>query len=183
MPKKTFPAFVPPMMAESAKAPFDAPDWIFEIKLDGYRAITVFDSAGKPHLWSRNGLALEKRYRAHRPNPTADFGGIGLVHVKEVGHHRPDHPLAAVVRRHGDNASKDLDRAAVPIFGDVVKGGETRVDEGPEILRITSRPFHSATPRWHVASSTKQSKPLPKVLASISFQKASSHSGGSVFVK
>jgi bifunctional non-homologous end joining protein LigD len=53
MPKKTFPDFVPPMMAESAKAPFDSPDWIFEIKLDGYRAITVFDSVGKPYLWSR----------------------------------------------------------------------------------------------------------------------------------
>ena len=46
MPKKNFPTFVPPMMAESAKAPFDSPDWIFEIKLDGYRAITVFDAAG-----------------------------------------------------------------------------------------------------------------------------------------
>ena len=64
MPKKTFPAFVPPMMAESAKAPFDSPDWIFEIKLDGYRAITVFDSAGKPHLWSRNSLALEAKFPA-----------------------------------------------------------------------------------------------------------------------
>ena len=52
------------MMAESAKAPFDAPDWIFEIKLDGYRAITVFDSAGKPHLWSRNGLPLEAKFPA-----------------------------------------------------------------------------------------------------------------------
>jgi hypothetical protein len=39
-----------------------------------------------------------------------------------------------------------------------------------------------ATPRRHVASSTKQSKPLPKVLSSISFQKASSHSGGVVCV-
>src|SRR5271166_2813405 len=48
--------------------------------------------------------------------------------------------------------------------------------------RITSRPFHSATPRRHVASSTKQSKPLPKVLSSISFQKANSHSGGAVFL-
>jgi bifunctional non-homologous end joining protein LigD len=52
------------MMAESAKAPFDSPDWIFEIKLDGYRAITVFDPAGKPHLWSRNGLALEAKFPA-----------------------------------------------------------------------------------------------------------------------
>jgi bifunctional non-homologous end joining protein LigD len=52
------------MMTESAKAPFDSPDWIFEIKLDGYRAITVFDSAGKPHLWSRNGLPLEAKFPA-----------------------------------------------------------------------------------------------------------------------
>src|ERR1700751_5717965 len=64
MAKKTFPAFVPPVMAESAKAPFDSPDWIFEIKLDGYRAITVFDAAGKPHLWSRNGLPLEATFPA-----------------------------------------------------------------------------------------------------------------------
>jgi ATP-dependent DNA ligase len=49
--KNSFSEFVPPMMAESAKSPFDSPDWIFEIKLDGYRAITVLDSAGKPHLW------------------------------------------------------------------------------------------------------------------------------------
>jgi bifunctional non-homologous end joining protein LigD len=64
MAKPTFPDFVPPMMAESAKAPFDSQDWIFEIKLDGYRAITVFDSAGKAHLWSRNGLSLEAKFPA-----------------------------------------------------------------------------------------------------------------------
>jgi bifunctional non-homologous end joining protein LigD len=64
MPKKILPEFVPPMMAESAKEPFDSPDWIFKIKLDGYRAITVFDDAGKPHLWSRNGLPLEQKFPA-----------------------------------------------------------------------------------------------------------------------
>jgi len=64
MQKKTFPDFVPPMMAQSAKEAFDSPDWIFEIKLDGYRAITVFDAAGKPHLWSRNGLPLEQKFPA-----------------------------------------------------------------------------------------------------------------------
>jgi bifunctional non-homologous end joining protein LigD len=64
MPKLDFPEFVPPMMAESAKAPSDSPDWIFEVKLDGYRAIAVFDSAGKPHLWSRNGLVLEAKFPA-----------------------------------------------------------------------------------------------------------------------
>jgi bifunctional non-homologous end joining protein LigD len=69
MAKKTFPTFVAPMMAESTKAAFDSPDWIFEIKLDGYRAITVFDSAGQPHLghatgfhWNQNFRPSERRY-------------------------------------------------------------------------------------------------------------------------
>src|SRR5208337_3355690 len=49
-------------------------------------------------------------------------------------------------------------------------------------LRIASRPCQSATPRLQTASSAKQSKPLPKVLSSIYFQKANSHSGGAVFL-
>src|SRR5580700_6396178 len=49
--------------------------------------------------------------------------------------------------------------------------------------RIASRPCQSATPRLHTASSAKQSKPSPKVLSSISFHIASSHSGGAVFLK
>jgi bifunctional non-homologous end joining protein LigD len=62
VPKETLPEFAPPMMANSTEKHFDSPDWIFEIKLDGYRAITVFDAAGKTHLWSRNGLPLEQEF-------------------------------------------------------------------------------------------------------------------------
>ena len=62
MPKKPVPEFLQPMMAQSAKAPFDSPDWLFEFKLDGYRAVTVFNDAGKPELWSRNGLRLETKF-------------------------------------------------------------------------------------------------------------------------
>jgi bifunctional non-homologous end joining protein LigD len=64
MPKKNFPDFVPPMMAKIAAQPFDSPEWIFEIKLDGYRGIAVFGATGKPHLWSRNGLPLEQKFPA-----------------------------------------------------------------------------------------------------------------------
>ena len=41
MPKKPLPDFVAPMQASSVKEPFDSPDWIFETKLDGYRAIAA----------------------------------------------------------------------------------------------------------------------------------------------
>src|SRR6201991_801607 len=51
------------------------------------------------------------------------------------------------------------------------------------LFRMVSRPCQSATPRLHTASSAKQSKPLPNVLSSISFQKSSSHCGGSFRVK
>jgi hypothetical protein len=33
MVKKPLPEFVPPMMANSVKEPFDSPDWIFEAPL------------------------------------------------------------------------------------------------------------------------------------------------------
>jgi bifunctional non-homologous end joining protein LigD len=37
--KKPFPQIIEPMMASLIKDPFDSPDWIFETKLGGYRAI------------------------------------------------------------------------------------------------------------------------------------------------
>jgi bifunctional non-homologous end joining protein LigD len=50
------------MMASSVKEPFDDTDWIFETKLDGYRAIAVIDATGKARLWSRNHLPLEPKF-------------------------------------------------------------------------------------------------------------------------
>jgi bifunctional non-homologous end joining protein LigD len=60
--KKPLPEFVAPMMASTVKKPFNDPDWIFETKLDGYRAIAVIDSTGKVRLWSRNRLPLEPKF-------------------------------------------------------------------------------------------------------------------------
>jgi bifunctional non-homologous end joining protein LigD len=50
-----------PMMAQSSAQPFDDPDWIFEMKWDGYRALATIDS-GHVYLWSRNGLRLDSKY-------------------------------------------------------------------------------------------------------------------------
>jgi bifunctional non-homologous end joining protein LigD len=62
MPGKPLPQFVAPMQASSVKTPFDSPDWIFETKLDGYRAIAVIDSTGKARIWFRNRLPLEQKF-------------------------------------------------------------------------------------------------------------------------
>jgi bifunctional non-homologous end joining protein LigD len=56
------PQFVAPMMAAVVKEPFNHPDWIFETKLDGFRAITAIDSIGKARIWSRNRLSLEPKF-------------------------------------------------------------------------------------------------------------------------
>jgi tetratricopeptide (TPR) repeat protein len=62
MPRKPLPLFIAPITASVAKEPFNHPDWIFETKLDGYRAIAVIDSTGKARIWSRNRLPLEQKF-------------------------------------------------------------------------------------------------------------------------
>jgi hypothetical protein len=70
MAKKTFPTFVPPMMANSVKEPFDSPNWIFEVKLDGYRGIAVFDP-DKRQAQSRNYRQLVPRKQRWQHDQTA----------------------------------------------------------------------------------------------------------------
>jgi bifunctional non-homologous end joining protein LigD len=52
-----------PMLAMSADAPFDDPEWIFELKLDGFRALALVDQE-KARLISRRGDDLSADYPA-----------------------------------------------------------------------------------------------------------------------
>ena len=49
------PTSLSPMLATLADAPFDDPDWLFELKWDGYRAIASIERDGSVALVSRNG--------------------------------------------------------------------------------------------------------------------------------
>ena len=51
--KRPMPTAIHPMLATSVDDPFDDPEWLFEIKWDGYRAI-AFIAKGKVRLVSRN---------------------------------------------------------------------------------------------------------------------------------
>ena len=49
------------MLATLVKAPFDHPDWLFEVKWDGYRALAEIRD-GKVSLSSRNQISLNKKF-------------------------------------------------------------------------------------------------------------------------
>ena len=51
--QSSMPASIHPMLATSTEKPFDDPEWLFEIKWDGYRAVAFVDH-GKVRLVSRN---------------------------------------------------------------------------------------------------------------------------------
>jgi len=55
-------SFIEPMKAQLTDLPaFNSPDWIFEIKWDGYRAIAEINKS-ENKLYSRNGLTFDKAY-------------------------------------------------------------------------------------------------------------------------
>lgn len=60
--KKTrIPAGVKPMLATLVDEPFDDPDWVYEVKWDGYRALGFINN-GKVDLFSRNNKSFNDKF-------------------------------------------------------------------------------------------------------------------------
>ena len=55
------PKAIYPMLATAVEKPFDGPDWLFEIKWDGYRAVAFIDE-GRVRFVSRNQNDLSGQY-------------------------------------------------------------------------------------------------------------------------
>ncbi|SJZ98527.1 DNA ligase D [Sediminibacterium ginsengisoli] len=53
--------YIKPMLASSVEEAFDHEDWIFELKMDGYRAIAELEDH-EIRLYSRNGLSFLEKY-------------------------------------------------------------------------------------------------------------------------
>jgi bifunctional non-homologous end joining protein LigD len=60
-PINPMPHKIRPMLATLVKEPFEHPDWIFEVKWDGYRAIAEIRN-GDVALYSRNQISLAKKF-------------------------------------------------------------------------------------------------------------------------
>jgi bifunctional non-homologous end joining protein LigD len=59
--KRPMPTTIHPMLAESIDEAFDSPEWLFEIKWDGYRAVAFIED-GEVRLVSRNQNDLTARF-------------------------------------------------------------------------------------------------------------------------
>lgn len=60
-PKANFPTGITPMLATLVDEPFDDPDWIYEVKWDGYRALG-FINGDETELFSRNNKSFSERF-------------------------------------------------------------------------------------------------------------------------
>ena len=59
--KSPMPKRVKPMLATLVNKPFDDPDWIFEVKWDGYRAVAIM-KAKSVALQSRNDKSFNEKF-------------------------------------------------------------------------------------------------------------------------
>lgn len=66
--KRPMPTAIQPMLASIAEEPFDDPNWLFEIKWDGYRVLSFIENGGV-RMVSRNQNDLGPRYPELRELP------------------------------------------------------------------------------------------------------------------
>ena len=59
--KSAMPRNVKPMLATLVDEPFDDPDWLYEVKWDGYRALSYIDQ-GEVDILSRNNKSFNEKY-------------------------------------------------------------------------------------------------------------------------
>ncbi|NCD72103.1 DNA ligase D [Mucilaginibacter agri] len=60
-PKSKIPSNIKPMKATLVDEPFDDPNWVYEVKWDGYRAIGIIND-GDAELISRNNIPFNERF-------------------------------------------------------------------------------------------------------------------------
>jgi bifunctional non-homologous end joining protein LigD len=123
--KRPMPTAIQPMLASIADDPFDDPNWLFEIKWDGYRVVSFIEN-GKVRMVSRNHNDLGPRYPELRELPklvnskTAILDGEVVV-LDEQG--RPSFSLMQQrtgIRAHGRQAAARPDLPIIYYVFDLI---------------------------------------------------------------
>ena len=77
------PGFIPPMLATLVGGPFDHPDWLFEVKWDGFRVEAVVDGDAV-RLWTRGQKDAADRYFGQFLDPPTWIGAKQAIVDGEV---------------------------------------------------------------------------------------------------
>lgn len=147
--KREMPTAIYPMLANIAEKPFDDQNWLFEIKWDGYRAVSFIQN-GKVRLVSRNQNDLSGRYPELQQLPNfvnaknAILDGE-VVALDEQG--RPSFSLMQQrtgIRQHGRQAAPRRDLPIMYFVFDIIylDGYDLRrvnLDDRKKILRDVLR--------------------------------------------
>src|SRR6266567_2342287 len=75
----TVPTQFQPMPLLKRRLPFDDPDWIYELKMDGFRALAVIEH-GRAQLLSRNGHPLPAKRWSLLPGACRIFALKPAIH-------------------------------------------------------------------------------------------------------
>ncbi|MGZ6465552.1 MAG: non-homologous end-joining DNA ligase, partial [Bdellovibrionota bacterium] len=105
------PTAIYPMLATSVESPFDNPDWLFEIKWDGYRAIAFIDQ-GKLRLVSRNQNDLTAQYADLHALPKFVNAKIAILDGEIVALDEHGHSSFSLMQQR--TGFRDRNRRAAP---------------------------------------------------------------------
>jgi len=105
-PVKKVPSAIKPMLATLIKKPFDHPDWIFEVKWDGYRTIADIRN-GNVSLYSRNQISFNKRF-APIADSLREFGFEAVLDGEIVVVDDQGRPNFQMLRHHQKSGSGHL---------------------------------------------------------------------------
>jgi bifunctional non-homologous end joining protein LigD len=146
--KSAMPAFIPPMLATLVAAPFDDPDWTFEIKWDGFRVETVVDGA-EVRLWTRGQQDAERYFGPFLAAPTWIAAKQAIVDGEVIALDDRGEPDFALLqarikgRERGGVANPFL----YEVFDLLYLDGRSLLDEPLEVRRSLLKDVLRADPR------------------------------------
>ena len=142
------PDFIPPMLATLVAAPFDDPDWSFEIKWDGFRVETVVDR-GDVRMWTR-GQQDAARYFGPFLDPADWIAADQAIVDGEVialdDHGEPDFALLQA-RIKGRGTGGAPTPFVYEVFDLMYLDGRSLLDEPLDVRRALLKDVIGADPR------------------------------------
>ena len=78
--KTAFPKSIKPMLATLVKEPFNNDEWIYEVKLDGYRALAFLNN-GQVYIQSRNEKSFDEK---GLPSDSVEIDKRAKIFVSEL---------------------------------------------------------------------------------------------------